>query len=336
MLYKEIDTVEFDLNTVCNSYCPPCHRYIVQDGELYHNPHVKLGVNLELDVIERVFENNRIAQDCFVDLVGLVGEPIAHPKFMEIIDIIYKHRPNAAINLHTNGGLRTEKMFYDLGQKFNKHSWIKFSLDGLEDTNGIYRINVDYNKVIANMKAFIDGGGRAIWKFVTFEWNKHQVEQAEALSKEYGCYKFQQDWDVNDKMIDETMAAAQNKINYKVPADKGMRYSYGNNSTPKTYKINDRCFTYKKIYVNAHGYVIPCCMFNGAFTYEVMREQTLNFVKENREPYWNSLYHNNLETIMSDTWWQKLKDSFGDGNACDICIQECGVKNPHINERYFD
>ena len=142
MLYKEIDTVEFDLNTVCNSYCPPCHRYTVQDGELFHNPYVKLGVNLELDVIERVFENSRITDDCFVDLVGLVGEPIAHPKFMEIVDIIYKHRPNAAINLHTNGGLRTEKMFYDLGKKFNKHSWIKFSLDGLEDTNGIYRINI--------------------------------------------------------------------------------------------------------------------------------------------------------------------------------------------------
>ena len=80
MLYKEIDTVEFDLNTVCNSYCPPCHRYTVQDGELFHNPYVKLGVNLELDVIERVFENSRITDDCFVDLVGLVGEPIAHPK----------------------------------------------------------------------------------------------------------------------------------------------------------------------------------------------------------------------------------------------------------------
>ena len=322
MLYKEIDTVEFDLNTVCNSYCPPCHRYIVQDGELYHNPHVKLGVNLELDVIERVFENSRIAQDCFVDLVGLVGEPIAHPNFMEIIDIIYKHRPNAAINLHTNGGLRTEKMFYDLGKKFNKHSWIKFSLDGLEDTNGIYRIGVDYNKVVANMRAFIDGGGRAIWKFVTFKWNEHQVEQAEALSKEYGCYKFQQDWDVNDQDIDIFMAAAQKKINKKTASRVADFIEVPEN---RSRKIKDKCFSYKKIYVNAHGYVIPCCMFNGSFTYESMREQTLNFIKEDRGEYWNSLYHNDLESIMSDTWWQKLKDSFESG-PCDICVSQCGVK----------
>lgn len=322
MLYKKIDTVEFDLNTVCNSYCPPCHRYTVQDGELFHNPYVKLGVNLELDVIERVFENSRIANDCFVDLVGLVGEPIAHPKFMEIVDIIYKHRPNAAINLHTNGGLRTEKMFYDLGKKFNKHSWIKFSLDGLEDTNGIYRIGVDYNKVVANMRAFIDGGGRAIWKFVTFKWNEHQVEQAEALSKEYGCYKFQQDWDVNDQDIDIFMAAAQKKINKKTASRVADFIEVPDN---RSRKIKDRCFSYKKIYVNAHGYVIPCCMFNGSFTYESMREQTLNFIKEDRGEYWNSLYHNDLESIMSDTWWQKLKDSFESG-PCDICVSQCGVK----------
>ena len=322
MLYKEIDTVEFDLNTVCNSYCPPCHRYTVQDGELFHNPYVKLGVNLELDVIERVFENSRITDDCFVDLVGLVGEPIAHPKFMEIVDIIYKHRPNAAINLHTNGGSRTEKMFYDLGKKFNKHSWIKFSLDGLEDTNGIYRIGVDYNKVVANMRAFIDGGGRAIWKFFTFKWNEHQVEQAEALSKEYGCYKFQQDWDVNDQDIDIFMAAAQKKINKKTASRVADFIEVPEN---RSRKIKDKCFSYKKIYVNAHGYVIPCCMFNGSFTYESMRKQTLNFIKEDRGEYWNSLYHNDLESIMSDTWWQKLKDSFESG-PCDICVSACGVK----------
>jgi hypothetical protein len=213
-------------------------------------------------------------------------------------------------------------MFYDLGKKFNKHSWIKFSLDGLEDTNGIYRIGVDYNKVVANMRAFIDGGGRAIWKFVTFKWNEHQVEQAEALSKEYGCYKFQQDWDVNDQDIDIFMAAAQKKINKKTASRVADFIEVPEN---RSRKIKDKCFSYKKIYVNAHGYVIPCCMFNGSFTYESMRKQTLNFIKEDRGEYWNSLYHNDLESIMSDTWWQKLKDSFESG-PCDICVSACGVK----------
>ena len=322
MLYSKIDNIQFDLNITCNAFCPGCHRYTFVDNQMYLNPHLNFNSSISTDIIERVMQNPRLSDDVWIDMVGLVGEPIAHPKFMEIIDIIYKHRPNAAINLHTNGGLRTEKMFYDLGKKFNKHSWIKFSLDGLEDTNGIYRIGVDYHKVVANMRAFIDGGGRAIWKFVTFKWNEHQVEQAEALSKEYGCYKFQQDWDVNDQDIDIFMAAAQKKINKKTASRVADFIEVPDN---RSRKIKDRCFSYKKIYVNAHGYVIPCCMFNGSFTYESMREQTLNFIKEDRVEYWNSLYHNDLESIMSDTWWQKLKDSFESG-PCDICVSQCGVK----------
>ena len=118
------------------------------------------------------------------------------------------------------------------------------------------------------------------------------------------------------------MAAANTKINKKVASRVADFIEVPKN---RSRKIKDRCFSYKKIYVNAHGYVIPCCMFNGSFTYESMREQTLNFIKEDRGEYWNSLYHNDLETIMSDTWWQKLKDSFETG-PCDICVSQCGVK----------
>jgi hypothetical protein len=118
------------------------------------------------------------------------------------------------------------------------------------------------------------------------------------------------------------MAAAQKKINKKTASRVADFIEVPEN---RSRKIKDKCFSYKKIYVNAHGYVIPCCMFNGSFTYESMREQTLNFIKEDRGEYWNSLYHNDLESIMSDTWWQKLKDSFESG-PCDICVSACGVK----------
>lgn len=323
MLYKSIEVVEFDLNTVCNSYCPPCHRYTVQDGELFHNPYVKLNTQLDIEVIKRVFDNDRIEEYCCVDLVGLVGEPVAHPKFMEIIDIIYERRPKATINLHTNGGLRTEKFYYDLGKKLNSRSWVKFALDGLEDTNGIYRIGVDFNKALNNMKAFIAGGGNAIWKMVIFEWNKHQEEEAKALSEELGCVRFQRVMDVNSQEIDRYMSAAQNKINKKVASTSAdmILIPPGTSS-----EIEDQCFSQNKVYVNAHGFVIPCCMVNSATTYESMRDQTLEFIKEDRSPDWNSLYYNDFETIMSDTWWQKLKDSFED-KPCAICIYSCGKES---------
>jgi len=317
--YDKIEIVEFDLNTVCNSYCPPCHRHIVQDGELYHNPYVKLNTQIELSVIEKILSSSLLVDYCCIDLVGLVGEPVAHPKIMEIIDMIYKYRPNAAINLHTNGGLKTEKFYYDLGQKFNKWSVVKFALDGLEDTLGIYRIGVSYTKAVANMRAFIAGGGRGKWKMVIFPWNEHQVEEANRRAIEYGCDSFTTVANSNSNSMDPYMAAAQKKIHKKVVANKGDDIK---TEPLNGRKIEDQCFSENKVYVNAHGFVIPCCMVNGALTYETMRNPTLQFIKEDRDPDWNSLYINSFDDIMNDTWWKKLKDSFTD-TPCDICVYAC-------------
>ena len=42
-----------------------------------------------------------------------------------------------------------------------------------------------------NAKAFIDSGGIARWRMLVFEHNKHQIEQAEELSKDMGFKVFE-------------------------------------------------------------------------------------------------------------------------------------------------
>ena len=53
---------------------------------------------------------------------------------------------------------------------------IVFSVDGLEDTNHIYRRGVKWEKLFANMKAYSETGAMGIWEFLIFDHNKHQVE----------------------------------------------------------------------------------------------------------------------------------------------------------------
>jgi sulfatase maturation enzyme AslB (radical SAM superfamily) len=64
-----------------------------------------------------------------------------------------------------------------------------FSIDGLEDTNHIYRRNVKWDKLISNVKSFINAGGVAEWDYLVFKHNEHQLEEAEKFSKELG-FKF--------------------------------------------------------------------------------------------------------------------------------------------------
>ena len=61
-----------------------------------------------------------------------------------------------------------------------------FGIDGLEDTNHIYRQGTVFKQIIRNVKAFIQAGGRAQWDFIVFKHNEHQVEKAGELSKKLG------------------------------------------------------------------------------------------------------------------------------------------------------
>ena len=130
MLYSTINSLQFDLNVTCNAYCPGCHRHTMVNGEMYMNPFLPFNTSLSIDIVERVMENPRLSDNVKVDFVGLVGEPIAHQQFLEIIDIIYKHRPNARVNIHTNGGLRSVEFFTQLAKKLKdiKTSDLSFSI----------------------------------------------------------------------------------------------------------------------------------------------------------------------------------------------------------------
>ena len=63
---------------------------------------------------------------------------------------------------------------------------VQFSVDGLEDTNNLYRVNVNWNKVEEAMDVFTQAGGKGRWVYLIFEHNEHQVEEAEQMAKLFG------------------------------------------------------------------------------------------------------------------------------------------------------
>ena len=56
-------------------------------------------------------------------------------------------------------------------------------LDGLEDTNHIYRRYTDWSKIERNAKTFLNAGGKGSWVFIVFKHNEHQVDEAESYLK---------------------------------------------------------------------------------------------------------------------------------------------------------
>lgn len=185
--YNDIRTVHLEVTDSCNAACPMCARNI-NGGE--DNPQLP-NKELYLEDVKKIFTVDFIKQLDRLYMCGNYGDPIAARDTLEIFDYFRQHNPKMNLSMHTNGSAKKPDWWKNLAKVLGKNSHVVFSLDGLEDTNHLYRQNTIWSKIMENAQAFIDAGGRARWDYIVFAHNEHQVEEAKALSEKMGFEKFQ-------------------------------------------------------------------------------------------------------------------------------------------------
>jgi MoaA/NifB/PqqE/SkfB family radical SAM enzyme len=189
MMYKydEIRTVHLEMTDNCNAACPMCARNI-NGGQ--DNPQLP-GTELFISDIKKIFNVEFIKQLDRLYMCGNYGDPIAAKDTLEAFAYFREHNPKMSLSMHTNGSAKKPEWWAELAQVIDKKGYVVFSVDGLDDTNHLYRQNTIFSKIMENAQAFIDAGGRARWDYIVFAHNEHQVDEAEALAIKMGFEKFQ-------------------------------------------------------------------------------------------------------------------------------------------------
>jgi MoaA/NifB/PqqE/SkfB family radical SAM enzyme len=187
-MYKsdEITTVHLELSELCNASCPQCARNI-NGGE--ENPQLH-DAELSLTDIKDIFKVDFIQQLKRLYMCGNYGDPITAKDTLEIFEYIRQHNPTMQLSMHTNASAKTPEWWSRLPAAMGQNHYVVFSVDGLEDTNHLYRQGTVWSKIMANAAAFIAAGGRARWDYIVFAHNEHQVEEARALAAEMGFEQF--------------------------------------------------------------------------------------------------------------------------------------------------
>ncbi|HEX4922777.1 MAG TPA: radical SAM protein, partial [Bdellovibrionales bacterium] len=182
---EEIKQLHLEITTRCNAACPHCARNIY--GAM-RDPSFDLA-DISLDEFKTAFPPAFIRQLKHIFMCGTYGEPTLAPDCLEIWKYIREnsHPALTSVSLHTNGGTKTPEWWAELA-KHCRLVW--FGIDGLEDTNHLYRQHVSWKKLMANVKAFIGAGGYAAWVVNVYKHNEHQVEEMRALSKSLGFVNF--------------------------------------------------------------------------------------------------------------------------------------------------
>eukprot|EP00927_Polykrikos_kofoidii_P021925 TRINITY_DN20628_c0_g1_i1.p1 TRINITY_DN20628_c0_g1~~TRINITY_DN20628_c0_g1_i1.p1 ORF type:complete len:439 (+),score=52.02 TRINITY_DN20628_c0_g1_i1:87-1403(+) len=180
-----VKQIHLELTSKCNASCPQCARN-VNGGRV--NPRLPL-TELSVDKIKMILEPLLPTLDR-VMLCGNYGDPTAARDCLHVLRYLRRAKPSLIVALHTNGGARSPVWWEEVGRLLQSPSFCRFAIDGLEDTNHLYRQHVAWDRLIDNVTAFISAGGRAEQDFLVFRHNEHQIDEARALAKRLGITKF--------------------------------------------------------------------------------------------------------------------------------------------------
>ena len=184
-----------DFTAHCNAMCGNCSRNI---DVVSVNPHMPLS-HMDLETWKKIVDSAEGIEEIIFN--GAYGDPLMNPNLIPALK--YAKKLKCKIMIHTNGGIGKPNMYRMIAQELKNFSQgvITFSIDGLEDTNHLYRRNVIWKRIIDNASAFIDAGGLARWRMLVFDHNKHQIEECQQLAHDMGFVAF----DVNGGYTFTTM-----------------------------------------------------------------------------------------------------------------------------------
>jgi hypothetical protein len=270
-----------------------------------------------------------------------------HPDFLNILRDFRRKCPTLWLYVHTNGGVHNTEYWKEMAEIIGGYGQVDFNIDGLENTNHLYRRNTDFNKIISNAQSFIGAGGRAVWNYIVFEHNQHQVGQAQELSKTLGFHDFKYratgrflnhssmeefaEWPVqNRQKHTEYVIKPTNLKTYKNNSIKILPALKKQYPDIKDYFANTEIccdsLAGNKVAINASGLVLPCNMLNHNLSDARFRDQSVlpcsndlstvngkNQVQEfvNRHGVDNlNIHHRTLEQVFANSFWVDLVDSW--------------------------
>jgi len=330
--YNEIRRIHLEISSLCNASCPWCPRTFW--GYPYNGGYPE--VNFTLESAKKIFSSELLKQLQSIRINGNFGDLVMNPESPEIIQYFFSCNDKLNITVSTNGSARPSKFWKSLG---NTNVKISFCIDGLKDTHHLYRQNTSWDTIIKNAKIFINSGGYAVWKFIEFDHNRHQINECRELSVDLGFKKFEI---VKSQRtiapvfnsqgeLTHTLGNYQGETDFKIlfhkkKTDLVLLEDILPNRVPKN-KIICKAKSEKEVYIAANGEVYPCC-FTGFYPMTYGHGQYHQAANSQLQPLVNS--NNALEHGLEKCidWFKNIENSWEIPNyetgRLVICDDVCG------------
>jgi MoaA/NifB/PqqE/SkfB family radical SAM enzyme len=321
-----------EISSKCTLACPRCARQEVSD--------TLVNTELGLEFFKRNFTPEFVLTNVEkITFCGDDGDPIYAHDLIPVIEYIKSIKP-VEIVIVTNGSHKKAEWWAQLGNVLEYQDSVHFSIDGYNNaSNNLYRVNSDYNSIIAGLQVLrVTSKCKIVWAAIAFKFNEDKLDFMQAVAKQLGVDVFQvtkstkfgsiyPSYGANDplqpsvKFVSSTHRFEREQINFSNRPD----VIHPTNITLFN-KIKDKenviplCeIGNKGLYINSRGRLFPCCWVANRYSH-------------NQE--WQELaeqFNLNLRTLLdcvTDDFWTTKFQTF----AWQECQTKCQASR--VDEKY--
>lgn len=344
MYLSNITEVHIELTDKCQAACPMCARNHSggKTRSFIKNKEISF-VNFKKWFSPSFLANLKNFYSC-----GNYGDPVFATDCLEIYEYVRSVNPTVRLAIHTNGSLRTPKWWKALAKVMGTNGEVIFAVDGFKGKHELYRRNTSFDKIIENIKAYVEAGGQARVDSLVFQHNQDDVEELEkfllsigvksvnfkSTGRFYNLPKFEV-LNKNDQKDYDLYPATRIEFykKPKQPLEKFLEKDYLAKFINDA-KISPACVNNRSVYVDPYGNLFPCCYMGSDYLEQPLEEKMVLHtlrnitVEKTKEMMCDigvpNLNDKNIDSIISDSQlWQDIKKYWEGENKCLTCIKNC-------------
>lgn len=341
--FSELKQIHLEITNNCQASCPMCSRN--HHGGL-DNPWLTVN-QWTIDDYKKIITPEVINQTESLYFCGNYGDPAMNKDLIKMIRYTVEVKPSINIRVHTNGSIQSTKWWKELASAMPAQHMVIWGIDGLEDTNHIYRIGTSFKKIMDNAQAFIEAGGNSDWAFIVFKHNENQLKEAEKKAYAMG-FKIFTHKNSNRFMLERSFPVLdkQGKTLYTLEPPSESKIVFIDKKVIENYKqiVKDStidCYAVKQkeVYIDAFGHLFPCCFIAlTPYNFYERDNEVVHIRDEVMEQYRDLLTDfggiDNLDTrkrsvkdIIDSNEYQTVWAKWWNDPKMITCARTCGTNN---------
>ena len=321
-----------EISSKCTLKCPRCARQEVPAG--------LVNTELDLEFFKRNFTPEFIIGHVEkITFCGDDGDPIYAHDLISVIEYI-KSVKTVEIVIVTNGSHKKTDWWAALGKTLDYTDSVHFSIDGFDNaSNNLYRVNSDYDSIIAGLKTLREHSHcRIIWAAIAFRFNENHLDNMKQFANTLGVDTFQltkstkfgsiyNSYGSNDplepsiKFVSSSHRFEREQLHFtdRVETVYPINLVLYNNIKDRGNTVPLCEIGNKGLYIDAQGRLFPCCWVANRYNHNNEWQAIADHF---------NLHIRSLKDVLVDPFWETEFKTF----RWQECQRKCNSKV--VDEKY--